>query len=98
MEKLSLRERELVAIGAAMGSNCIPCVEYHIAAGKKAGLTDKQIQEAIRVAEMVRKVPADKVLATALELTKPKDDENCQDPDCACHQKQSEKDANPCCS
>ena len=26
-EKLSSAERELVALGAALGSNCVPCIE-----------------------------------------------------------------------
>ena len=30
MNTLTPRDRELVAIGAAMGSNCVPCIEHHI--------------------------------------------------------------------
>lgn len=37
----------MVAIGAAIASNCIPCIEYHIPAAKDAGLTDKQLLYAI---------------------------------------------------
>lgn len=28
MDKLTSTERELVALGAALGSNCVPCIEY----------------------------------------------------------------------
>ncbi len=65
---LESRERELVALGAAMGSNCVPCIEYHVPEAKKAGLTDAQIREAIRLADKVRKVPARKVLDAGLQL------------------------------
>ncbi len=65
MEALSNAERELVALGAAMGSNCVPCIEYHIPEARKAGLSDQQISEAIRLADQIRQVPARKVLATA---------------------------------
>lgn len=65
---LASRERELVALGAAMGSNCVPCIEYHVPVARKAGLTDAQIREAIRLADQVRKVPARKVLDAALQL------------------------------
>ena len=68
MERLSMRERELTAIGAAIGSNCVPCVEYHIPQARMAGLTDTQILEAIRLADKVRQVPARKVLEAAKAL------------------------------
>ncbi len=68
MNDLSNRERELVALGAAMGSNCISCVEYHIPEVRKAGLTDLQISEAIRLADKIRQVPARKVLDAAMQL------------------------------
>ena len=39
MEQLTRRERELVALGAAMGSNCIPCIEHHIPEARNSGLS-----------------------------------------------------------
>ena len=68
MEKLSSAERELVALGAALGSNCVPCIEYHIPEARKLGLTDSQINEAILLADRVRQVPAGKVLSAALGM------------------------------
>ena len=68
MNHLTLRERELVALGSAMGSNCVPCIEHHIPEARKAGLTDSQISEAIRGADRVRQVPARRVLAVALKM------------------------------
>lgn len=65
MSALSPRERELVAIGASIGSNCVPCVQFHIPAAKQAGLTDVQVQEAIKIADDVRKVPARNVYEEA---------------------------------
>ena len=68
METLTGRDRELVALGAALGSNCVPCIEYHVPEARKAGLTDEEIQEAIQLADKVRQVPARKVLEAALGL------------------------------
>ncbi|HEY6863296.1 MAG TPA: carboxymuconolactone decarboxylase family protein [Burkholderiales bacterium] len=65
---LTPRERALVSLGAAMGSNCISCIEYHIPAARKAGLTGAQTSEAIGLADKVRQVPARKVLDTAVRL------------------------------
>ena len=66
MTELSSRERELVALGAALASNCVPCIEYRVPAARKAGLSDSQIEEAVRLAEKVRQVPARMVLESAL--------------------------------
>jgi 4-carboxymuconolactone decarboxylase len=68
MPHLSPRDRELVALGAAMGSNCVPCIEYHIPQARKAGLSDSEISEAIRLSDKVRQVPARKVLDVALQM------------------------------
>jgi 4-carboxymuconolactone decarboxylase len=62
MDKLSPVERELVAIGASVASNCIPCVTYHMAKAKRLGLSDTQIMEAVELADKVRQVPARAVL------------------------------------
>ena len=68
MSDLTPRDLELVALGAAMGSNCVPCVEYHIPESRKAGLTDLEIHAAIQHADKIRQVPARKTLQAALKL------------------------------
>lgn len=65
---LKPRERALTALGAALASNCVPCLEYQIPAARKAGLSDAQIREAVTVADKVRRVPADKAMQTAQAL------------------------------
>ena len=68
MSHLTPQERALVSLGAAMGSNCVSCIEYHIPASRKAGLTDARISEAIQLANRVRQVPARKTLDAAVNL------------------------------
>ncbi len=65
MNTLNPRERELVALGASLASNCIPCVTYHRAEASKFGLSAAQIAEAIELADKVRQVPARAVLDAA---------------------------------
>ena len=87
MTDLNHRESELVALGAALGSNCIPCIEYHVPQAREAGLTDREICAAIRLADKVRQVPARKVLETALNLLPHVADESTdtgQGSDCGC--------------
>jgi AhpD family alkylhydroperoxidase len=67
MTDLNPRESELVALGAAMGSNCVPCIEYHIPEARKAGISDELIHAAVHLADRVRRVPAQKVLEAALK-------------------------------
>ncbi len=71
MSSLSPRDRELVALGAALGSNCVPCVEHHIPESRKAGLTDEEIRAAIQHADTIRRVPARKTLEVALSKLAP---------------------------
>jgi AhpD family alkylhydroperoxidase len=99
METLTARERELVALGAALGSNCVPCIEYHVPEARKAGLTDRQIREAIHLADKVRQVPARKVLDVAVGMVRDEGAGTVEEqgaPGCA----QSSPDADvqqPCC-
>ena len=65
MSGLSNRERSLVALGASLASNCVPCIEFHIPAAARAGLSSVQIDEAIKIADKVRQVPARAVLEAA---------------------------------
>lgn len=58
------RDQELVALG----SNCTPCVQYHIPQARKAGLSDAEIAHAIRLADKVRQVPAREALDAATGL------------------------------
>lgn len=68
MNDLTPRDLELVALGAAMGSNCVPCIEFHIPQSRKLGLSDPEIHAAIQHADKVRQVPARKTLQAALNM------------------------------
>ncbi|MDZ7678261.1 MAG: arsenite efflux transporter metallochaperone ArsD [Acidimicrobiales bacterium] len=59
---------ELAAIGAAIGSNCEPCFKYHYAEARKLGLTNADLALAVKTAQAVKTVPADKMLDTASRL------------------------------
>lgn len=71
MVELAPRDRALVALGAALGSNCVPCIEYHIPQARLAGLADQEIQAAIALADGIRQVPARKVLEAATRSLSP---------------------------
>lgn len=45
---------EMIALGAAYTVNCLPCMKYHKKAAIEAGVTQQEMQAAIRVAEAVR--------------------------------------------
>ena len=86
MSELNSREQSLVALGAAIASNCVPCVEYHIPGAKRAGLSDGEINEAVRIADKVRQVPARTVLETALARIETSSDSSADSagPGCGC--------------
>jgi AhpD family alkylhydroperoxidase len=52
--QLEQRDKELAAIGAAIGCNCRPCIEHHIPAGREAGLSEGELADGVATARVVR--------------------------------------------
>ncbi len=48
--KLSIKEKELIAVGIAVSIRCEYCIYWHTAAALKSGATDEEILEAASVA------------------------------------------------
>lgn len=65
---LTVRQRELVAIGASIGGNCLPCLRHHFAEAVKAGCTLEEIGEAIELSKMVKERPMKDIYKLADEL------------------------------
>ena len=65
---LEQRDKELAAIGASIGANCRPCIEHHISAGRTAGLSQREISDAVAAAEAVRQQAIEELSARAAEL------------------------------
>ena len=86
MNELNNREQSLVALGAALACNCVPCIEFHIPGARRAGLSDSEIEKALEIADKVRQVPAKAVLETALARieTTPEDGADAVTSDCGC--------------
>lgn len=55
---LSVREKELIALGIGMATLCMPCISLHARGCLKAGATRAQILEAAGVAVMMQGGPA----------------------------------------
>ncbi len=55
---LSLREKELIALGIGVIQRCSPCIRLHIQKSLAAGATKEQILEAASVAVMMGGGPA----------------------------------------
>lgn len=59
---------ELAAVGAAVGSNCEPCLKFHYNAARKLGLSDEQLTVAVRTAQAVKDAPATNMLELSAKL------------------------------
>mgnify|MGYP001563951933 CR=1 FL=1 len=66
--ELDTRIRELIALGSAVGANCHPCLEYHVAKARRVAIPETEIAEAIEVGKMVRKGAQGKTDALAATL------------------------------
>lgn len=62
------RVDELVAIGAAIASNCEPCLEHHVAVARDLGLSNDDIARAVKMGRRVKETPARHILRVADEL------------------------------
>ena len=82
MQSLTMREQLFVALGAAIGSNCVPCVESIVPKARIAGIEDWELQLAVKAADFVRQKPAAKVLSTAKFMIDGASDEGLTDNDC----------------
>ena len=51
--KLSLKTKELIAVGVALGAGCSPCYEAHLKKARDCGNSDEEIRETIAVAEVI---------------------------------------------
>lgn len=50
---LNWKEKELIAIGVALGAGCEKCYKFHLERARKARATDEEIREAVGIAEAV---------------------------------------------
>ena len=62
------RTKKLIAIGASVGANCHPCLEYHVGQALVAGIDRDDMMEAVKVAEAVRAGAASSMDKLALKL------------------------------
>ncbi len=60
--------KELVAVGAAVAGNCIPCLEWHFKKCIELGISKNEIEEAIEMANIVKNVPINKINELAQKL------------------------------
>ncbi|MCX6925666.1 MAG: arsenite efflux transporter metallochaperone ArsD [Verrucomicrobia bacterium] len=60
---------ELVAIGAAIASNCEPCLKYHFGEARKLGVSRGDMARAVEMAAKVKDAPHQGILRLAHQLT-----------------------------
>jgi len=64
---LSVREKELIALGIGMAMRCDPCINMHVQKSLEAGATREQILEAAGVAVMMQGGPTFTYLPKVVE-------------------------------
>jgi AhpD family alkylhydroperoxidase len=62
---------DLVAVAAAVASNCETCLDHHVAKARGLGLADTVIRQAVDTAIMVKNTPARAVRRQAETLLAP---------------------------
>jgi len=62
------KTKKLIAVGASVGANCHPCLEYHVGKALEAGIDRAEIREAAEVGKAVRAGAASSIDKLALNL------------------------------
>ena len=61
--------KSLIAIGAAVNANCLPCMQHHVQEALMNGATQEELAEAVKIGKKVREYQVDKMDALAAKLT-----------------------------
>ena len=59
---------ELIAIGAAIGGNCLPCLRFHFAEAIRLDVSIDEIKEAIKIGKTVKERPINDIYKLAEDL------------------------------
>jgi AhpD family alkylhydroperoxidase len=60
--------KKLIAVGASVGANCHPCLEYHVGKAIEYGIDKSEILDAVNVAKAIRGGAAASMDKLALNL------------------------------
>lgn len=69
VEIMDEKTKELVALGASVAANCLPCFKYHYQQLKKLNVLEEEIEAAVEMALTVKKQP-DKHMKDLIEKMK----------------------------
>ncbi len=70
---LTTQQEELVAVGASIAANCIPCLRIHFSRALEAGATLEQIRAAVAVGQAVKNAPSRHISEAWQELLAARD-------------------------
>ena len=60
--------KELIAIGASIGANCLPCLEWHYKKCIELGVEHKDIKIAVEIGKKVKERPSAEISELADKL------------------------------
>ncbi len=81
---LTPQEERLVAVGASIAANCIPCLRTHFAKALDAGLTIQQIRAAVAIGQAVKNAPSKHINEAWQELLGSADPQHVLEPKASC--------------
>jgi AhpD family alkylhydroperoxidase len=70
---LDEKTKELVALGASLAGNCLPCLRYHYKKCRELGIAVDDLDEALEMAKTVKEVPIKKIYQLANSLLERKE-------------------------
>ena len=73
MSELDSKTKEMIAIGASIAGNCIPCLRYHFKEAVKQGCTKQEIREVFEISNIVKQRPINEINKLFIQLLENKE-------------------------
>ena len=87
---MDTQTKELIAIGASVTANCVPCLRFHLKKAREMEVDEAKIKTAVSIGRMVRKGAASKwdeeaeTLLGSVVASVPTDEKDQAQKDCGC--------------
>lgn len=67
---MDVEKKELIALGASLSAHCVSCFDSHLRAARRLGISEEDIQEAVRIGFVVMNGSEDKMREEIKEILK----------------------------
>lgn len=95
--QLTEQVTELIALGAAIGVGCEPCFKFHYDKARKLGVSNQAMQQAVEIADMVKRASSKNMLELAGRILDKPSSEGTASSCCGGSSSEQPSESSSCC-